>query len=133
MAASLEISAAGCCVCQRPVSCSRPLQTHCYPSDVLSPFLFWHLFVRSLFSLPLSLSLFPTNLPSPRICNIPAVSRDPAQSDGVLGFDASFGCGLSRREGQGGVGEGARGGEEEGPQTHRDGKTKSRSGEAQKK
>lgn len=39
-AAWLEISAAaGCCVCQRPVSCS--LQTHWRPSDVLSAFLFW--------------------------------------------------------------------------------------------
>lgn len=41
MAARLEISAAGCCVCQRPVSCSLPLQTHCHPSDGLSPFLSW--------------------------------------------------------------------------------------------
>lgn len=79
-----------------------------------------------IFSLSLSLS-------SPVICNIPAVSCYPGQSDGVLRFDASFGCGLSRREGQGGVGEGAGGGEEEGPQTHRDGKTKSRLGEVRKK
>lgn len=61
IAARLEISAAGCCVCQRPVSCSRPLQTHC-PSirravtlpllaDTHSPFLFCHLFVHPLFSL----------------------------------------------------------------------------------
>lgn len=41
-AAWLEISAAaGCCVCQRPVSCSWSLQTHWRPSDVLSAFLFW--------------------------------------------------------------------------------------------
>lgn len=99
------------------------LQTHRHPSDVLSlsslhpsssddpraPFLFLHLFVRSLiFSLL-----------------VPAVARDPGQSDRVHRFDACFGCGLSRREGQGGVGEGAGGDEEEGPQTHRDGKTKS--------
>lgn len=41
-AAWLEMSAAaGCCVCQRPVSCSWSLQTHWRPSDVLSAFLFW--------------------------------------------------------------------------------------------
>lgn len=37
IAACLEISAAGCCVCQRPVSCSWSLQTHCH----LSSFRFW--------------------------------------------------------------------------------------------
>ena len=133
----LEISVAGCCVCQRPVSCPLPLyykhtaihQTCCHSSslhpsssdDPRAPFLFFlHLCVRSLiFSLPNSLL-------------VPAVARDPGQSDRVVRFDACFGCGLSRREGQGGVGEGAGGGEEEGPQAHRDGETKSELGEVHK-
>lgn len=36
MAAELEMWAAGCCVCQRPVSCFRLLETHCHPSGTLS-------------------------------------------------------------------------------------------------
>ena len=67
MAARLEISAAGCCVCQRPVSCSRPLQTHCHPSDGLSAFLFW-LALTLPFSVATSLfthySLSPSSPPS---------------------------------------------------------------------
>lgn len=35
VAARLERSAAGCCVCQRPVSCSPALETQWQPSDAL--------------------------------------------------------------------------------------------------
>uniref|UniRef100_A0A671WW05 threonine--tRNA ligase n=1 Tax=Sparus aurata TaxID=8175 RepID=A0A671WW05_SPAAU len=51
----------------RPVSCSRPLQTHCHPSDVLSAFLFW-LALTLPFSVAISLfthySLSPSSPPS---------------------------------------------------------------------
>lgn len=97
-------------------------QTCCHPFlfwlTIHSPFLCCHLVVQSLFSL----SLFsPTSL---CICNIPAVICDPGQSDGVYRFETSLRCCFSWREGQAGVGEGAGGGEEEGPQAHRDGKMK---------
>lgn len=82
-------------------------------ADPHSPSLFCHLFVCSLFS---SLSIW----------NIPAVVHDSGQSERVLRFDASPRCGLSRREGQAGMGEGAGGGKEERSQTHRDGKTVSK-------
>uniref|UniRef100_A0A8C4ENR9 threonine--tRNA ligase n=1 Tax=Dicentrarchus labrax TaxID=13489 RepID=A0A8C4ENR9_DICLA len=74
--ARLEISAAGCCVCQRPVSCSLPLQTHCHPSDVLSPFLFW-LTLTLPFSFVTSLFLsFSPSLSSPTSpYSIPATSQ----------------------------------------------------------
>lgn len=61
--------------------------------------------------------------PSCLLCIAPAVRRRSDQSDGALGFNASVGRGVSRREGQGGVGEGAGGGEEERPQAHRNSKT----------
>lgn len=41
VAARLERSAAGCCVCQRPVSCSPALETQWQPSDVLQHPLLW--------------------------------------------------------------------------------------------
>lgn len=123
-AAWLEISAAGCCVCQRPVSCSRSLQTHCH----LSPFRFW-----MALTLPFSFAstqsfifLSPSLSSSPllHVWNIPAVIHDPVQSDRLLWFDASPWRGLSRREGQTGMGEGTGRGKEEGSQTHRDGEQK---------
>lgn len=125
MAARMGISAAGCCVCQRPVSCSGPLQTHCHPSDTLSPILFW-LTLTLPFSFAISLlarSLFPLSPTSlTHIWNFPAVVHDPGQSDGVLRSDASPRCGLHGREGQAGMGARAGGGKEERSQTHRDGK-----------
>lgn len=104
----LEISAAaGCCVCQRPVSCSWSLQTHWRPSDVLSAFLFW-----------MTLTLSPSlSLASP----IQAVVGDFVQWDAVLRLDPPSRCGLSRGEGQTGLGEWTGGGEEKGSQTHRNG------------
>lgn len=109
MAANLEISAAGCCVCQRPVSCSGLLQTHCHPSHMLSPSSVqpsssgWpslSLSFPSIYSLFL-LSFFTSTAPHcPRLpSHIPAVDRDPGQSDRVHKFDASVRCGLSRGEG----------------------------------
>lgn len=74
--------------------------------------LLYHLFVPSLFCLHLLTIL----------CIAPDVLRHPDQSHGALRFIASAGCGVSRREGQGGVGEGAGGGEEERPQAHRNSK-----------
>lgn len=125
MAAMLEISA-GCCVCQRPISSSHLLRTCCRPSDMLS-LSFGHLssyvFVISLFT-HYFLSLF--------LYNIQVVARDSGQSDRVVRSDASDRCCLSRREGQGRVGEGAGGSEEEGPQTDRNSKMTSKLGEGLK-
>lgn len=93
----------------------------CLLADLHSAFLLGYLFISQLF--PLSLSLYFNNathhlcLPS----HITAVAPHPGQSDRVGRFDASVWFGLSKGEGQGGVGEAAGGGTSAGPQTHRDG------------
>lgn len=90
-------------------------------------FLFWAL-RNTRPSVPLITFSFATSmftyyfLPTFHRC-IPAVLCDLGQPDRVLRFDTTVRCGLSRWEREGGVGEGAGGSEEAGPQTHRDGKT----------
>lgn len=70
---------------------------------------------------PSSLSVIPS-LSSLHVWNMPAVTGHTGQWDRTLGSDASPRCGLPRREGQAGMGEGAGGGEEARPQTHRNGR-----------
>lgn len=98
-------------------------QTCCPPSSFGWPSLSLSLLPPLCWFIVFYLPLLP-NLSSLGIYNILAVVRDPGQSDRVLRFDAPPRCSLSRWEGQAGVGEGARGGKEEGPQTHWDSKTK---------
>lgn len=86
-AAWLEISAAaGCCVCQRPVSCSWSLQTHWRPSDVLSAFLFWMaLTLPPSFSTTQSFIFFlplPPSLPLPSQLSSVTLSNE-TQSSGL--------------------------------------------------